>query len=316
VLQNQPLGMAKNLVDENDNHLENDNRFYLFVSPSPMDGKQNFDLHEADANMLVVGKRLFDVNTGQSTFRDWIQAQEINAQIEILDQRAIGLAAALETAKIDAGVLSAASQGVLDLLYATAQVSETQAEAEARLAHQYAAEIGQAGPPATGLGGVATPASRAFLLAIHALEKAASLGERDRMQIYGIVTADGNLAGAGVQAFAGFFDQAFRDHDYDWGRTVAQRLLSNPAFAAPGQLGPIRYTPAGIRPLDAALTGLHLNAIPKKDVAELKDGITARVNAILKDTLSNPLELYPAQLGADLALKLLLDWQFSRDVQE
>jgi Patatin-like phospholipase len=33
VLQNEPLGMAKNLVDDIDKHWYNDSRFYLFVSP-------------------------------------------------------------------------------------------------------------------------------------------------------------------------------------------------------------------------------------------------------------------------------------------
>jgi predicted acylesterase/phospholipase RssA len=308
VLQNQPLGMAKNLVDENDHHLDNDNRFYLFVSPSPMDGKQNLNLHEADADMVQVGKRLFDVYTGQSTFRDWIQARAINQQIEILDQRASGLAKALARDQIDPAVLTEASQQILTLLYGTAAASETQAQALKRLAVQYAEEI-------VNLGGTGSAKAKTFLYAILALEKAANLGERDRMQIYGIVTKDGDLAGAGVFAFLGFFDIRYRDHDYDWGRTVAQQLLGNPVFNQPGQLGPVRYTPAPIRTIDATLNGIHLNQVPDPEVATLKDGLTARINEILKDKLSNPLERYPAQLGADLILRLLVDWEFSREVQ-
>ena len=315
VLQNQPLGMAKNLVDANDNHLENDNRFYLFVSPSPMDGRQKLDLHEADINMIQITKRLFEIYTGQSTFRDWIQAQEINREIEILDQRAAGLAQALQSGQIDPVALTDASKQILALLYGTAASGETQADAMNRLCVQYAKEIGTPGS-ADGLGGPGSVKGNAFLCGILALEKAANLGERDRMQIYGIVTKGGYLAGAGVFAFLGFFDLRYRDHDYDWGRTVAQRLIANPAFNECGQLGPIRYTPASIRPIDATLTGLRLNQVPKSDVATLKDGLTARFNEILKDSLANPLERYPAQLGADLILKVIIDWEFSRNVQE
>jgi hypothetical protein len=315
VLQNQPLGMAKNLVDENDNHLENDNRFYLFVSPSPMEGSQNLDLHEADADMIQVLKRLFDVYTGQSTFRDWIQAQTVNEQIQTLDQRAAGLADALAHDRIDPAALTKASQQILGLLFTAGAGGETKDQALDRLSKQYALEIGN--PGATdGLGGKDSAKSQAFLTAILALEKAAGVGERDFMQIYGIVTQHGDLAGAGVSAFLGFFDVRYRDHDYDWGRTVAQRLLANPEFSKPGQLGPIRYTPAPIRPIDGSLTGLLLNQVPKTQVAEFKDGLTARINEILKDSLSNPLERYPAQLGADLILKLVLDWEFSRNVQD
>ena len=125
--------MAKNLVDENDNHLENENRFYLFVSPSPMNGKQNLALHEADADILQLGKRLYDVYTGQSTFRDWIQAQTINQQIKVLDQRAKALADALKRDQVNPAVLAEASQQVLTLLYSTGASGETQAQALHRL---------------------------------------------------------------------------------------------------------------------------------------------------------------------------------------
>jgi Patatin-like phospholipase len=314
VLQNQPLGMAKNLVDENDRHLNNENRFYLFVSPSPMEGKQNLNLHEGDTNLVQVIKRLFDIYTGQSTFRDWIQAQTINVQIDLLDTRAAGLAQAIEHGEIDASLLNGASKQILALLFSTEVSGETQAQALARLSAQYVREIGTAGGP--GLGGLGSAKADAFLHAILALEKAAGLGERDLMEIYGIVTKDGDLAGAGVFAFLGFFDVRYRDHDYDCGRTVAQNLLANPAFNQPGQLGPIRYNPTTIRPIDASLTGLHLNQVPSTDVSTFKNGLTARINEIIKDALSNPLERYPAQLGADLILKLLLDWEFSRNVQE
>ena len=51
VLQNQPLGMAKNLVDLNHHHQHQENRFYLFVSPSPMSGMQNLALGETTMDM-------------------------------------------------------------------------------------------------------------------------------------------------------------------------------------------------------------------------------------------------------------------------
>lgn len=305
VLQNQPLGMAKNLVDENDLHLGNENRFYLFVTPSPMEGKQNFDLQESNADMVQVVKRLFDVYTGQSTFRDWIEADEINKQIDLLDDRAKGLAASLGSNTVDTATLLAASQEILKLLFPPGSKGESQEDATKRLRQQYSEEVSalDKSDPLKG---------QAFLAAILALEKAANLGERDKMRIYGIVTGDGNLAGAGLFAFVGFFDQKFRDHDYDWGRTVAQKLLANKAFDASGELGPIRFTPAAIREIDASLTGLRLKDIPDNDVDTLKDGLTERLNQILKDALSNPVERYPAQLGADIVLKLLLDREFSR----
>jgi hypothetical protein len=308
VLQNQPLGMAKNLVDLNDKHLGNEDRFYLFVSPSPMEGVQRLDLTEDGANLLRVGKRLIDIYRGQAIFRDWIEADQVNSQIDLLDTRAIALARALLGQQVNATALAAISTQILALLYSTGTPGETQDKALSRLALQYAAEV-------NALGGATTATSKALLLGILTLEKAADLGDRDRMRIYGIVTEKSRLAGAGLSAFVGFFDLAFRDHDYDWGRTVAQRLLSDPDIGAPGQLGPIRYTPAPIRRIDSTLDGIHLMNIPRRDVQTLEIGLKARINPLIGDAFPNPLERYPAQLGVDLLLSVLLDWEFSRNVQ-
>jgi predicted acylesterase/phospholipase RssA len=308
VLQNQPLGMAKNLVDLNDNHLCNENRFYLFVSPSPMEGIQDLDLTEQNTNFLRIGKRLIELCRGQSVFRDWIDAQELNLQIDLLDARAAELAAALQRHLIDVPSLTETSQRIVDLLYSTSSSAETQTQAFSRLALQYAVEVGS-------LGGFGTAEAKAFLLSILTFEKSANLGERDRMQIYGIITEKDNLAGAGLSAFVGFFDLAFREHDYDWGRTVAQKLLRNPKFSAPNQLGPIRYTPASIRPINTSLDGIRLNAIPRSDVQTLKNGLKKRVNQNIADSFSNPLIRYPTQVGVDFVVGLLIDCEFSRNSQ-
>jgi hypothetical protein len=211
--------------------------------------------------------------------------------------------------------LTTASQQILDLLYQPPALGlpatvETQDQAKSRLRIQYSVEIHQ-------LGGTDTAEAVAFVNAILALEKAAGLGNRDFMEIYGLVTDKAKLAGAGVSSFVGFFDQRYRDHDYDWGRTVAQQLLTNPDFNDPAknQLGPIRYTPAPIRPIDQNLSGLLLKDIDRGDVKTFKSGLTERINEILKDSFSNPLERYPIQLAADVVLGKLLDWEFGRDEQ-
>jgi hypothetical protein len=305
VLQNQPLGMAKNLVDMNDGHLNNERRFYLFVSPSPMTGEENWNLHEGNTSLLSIGKRLIEIYMGQAGFHDWIQAQSINQAIDLLDVRAQQLARVLASHQVDATTLAASSRQILSLLYSTDGGDAAQESDMKRLASQYEAETASLG----------APEAEAFVLGVLTLEKAADLGDRDRMRIYGVVTQDHQLAGAGLVAFVGFFDQAFRDHDYDFGRTVAQQLLANPKFKEPGQLGPIRYTPAPIRAINPALTGLKLNQIPRSDVNVLKDGLTKRVNELIADSFSNPLVRYPVHLGADLVLGALIDWEFSRDTQ-
>lgn len=309
VLQNQPLGMAKNLVDLNDKHLGTDDRFYLFISPHPMAGQDNSTLRESNTDLLRMGKRLVDIYLNQAVFRDWIQASQVNEQIELLDARAAALAGAMAAGTLDASVLSAASEDILRLLYASNGSGEPRASAEARLSNQYRSEVAS-------LGGLTDPRAVAFLRSVLALEKAADLGERDRMQIYGVLPQRATLAGAGLCAFVGFFDQKFRDHDYDQGRSAAQQLLTSAAMQSPGALGPIRYRPEPIRPIDTRLNGLVLRDVPNDDVDILRRGLKDRVNSLVGDCLKNPLERYPAQLGADLLLSLLVDWEFSRNVQE
>jgi hypothetical protein len=320
VLQNQPLGMAKNLVDEVDNHQGEDRRFYLFVSPNPVDGSQDLDLTEANANILKVGERLIAVYMGQAMFRDWIAADAVNLQVAALDERAVRLAQALAAGKVDAGALATASGQILDLLYANGEgggaskervgkvsVAESREAANARLTTQYAAELAM-------LGGAGVPAGAAFLNGIQALEKAANLGSRDMMRLYSLVIDPKLLAGAGISAFVGFFDERFRQHDYERGRAETQKLLAQINQATDPGLGPIYYTPAAVT-VDTTLDGLHLKAIDRGDVKTLKKGLTNRVNQILKAIAPNEAVYVAERLIADPALGLLLDWEFSRDVQ-
>ncbi len=312
VLQNQPLGMAKNLVDENDQHLGNDNRFYLFVSPSPMEGKQELQLDETNTTMVHIAGRLIDIYMGQAVFRDWIEVQDLNDKIALLNDRAWGLAQALKSGALDVVSFARVSQQVLDLLYPAACTSAARTAAQLadkdRLKQQYSGEPNY-------LVGLDAAQTEAFLTGVLTLERSANLGGHDEMQVYGIVTESTRLAGAGISAFVGFLDQRFRDHDYDWGRTVAQTLLANPQFSQPNQLGPIRYTPAAIRAIDKNLDGLLLKNIPRSDVDSLKAALTRRINQLVHDELPNPVAGLIAKFGVDKALELLLDWEFSRDHQ-
>jgi hypothetical protein len=109
------------------------------------------------------------------------------------------------------------------------------------------------------------------------------------MEIYGVTAMDSQLAGAGLSAFLGFFDQSFRDHDYDVGRTHARDFLTNPALAQPGAIGPLHLNPvqSEIRPIDHRLDGLKLANVPNDDLNDFKSGLKNRVNQMLKELIGN-----------------------------
>jgi hypothetical protein len=288
ILQNQPLGMAKNLVDEVDGHDDQDSRYYLFVSPNAKDATANDNFHEANADYLHLLQRLVSVVIGQAEFQDWITAEHLNNKIKLLDERATGLKDAILAGNIDVPALQTTADALLSLFFPGgaytspgAYSAETLDDAKARIARQYSAELAAL---------AADPAQpQAFCDSILAFETAAGLGARDHMEIYGVTAMDSQLAGAGLSAFLGFFDQSFRDHDYDVGRTHARDFLTNPALAHPGAIGPLHLNPvqSEIRPIDHRLDGLKLANVPNDDLNDFKSGLKNRVNQMLKEFIGN-----------------------------
>ena len=130
VLQNQPLGMAKNLVDKIDNHLNTESRFYLFVSPHGKNTSADPSFREANSDYFRLIKRLLSAIIGQAEFQDWITAEDLNTQIALLDARALGLAAAISNGEIDVHALQTTADDLLKLLF-------TQPLGFLRLAHAH-----------------------------------------------------------------------------------------------------------------------------------------------------------------------------------
>jgi len=315
ILQNQPLGIAKNLVDMVDGHMNQETRFYLFVSPHAKDPSANDSFHAASADYLRLFQRLIAVVMGQSGFQDWITAKGVNQRIAILDTRADDLKTAIQGGSINVASLAITASSILDLFFKGgrhtppgATQPETLADAQKRIAAQYSAEM-------TSLGGTSGQAL-AFRDAVLAFETAAGLGARDYMTIYGVTADDSELAGAGLQAFLGFFDQRFRDHDYDVGRTHAQKVLTDPGLSQtnpsqPVPFGPLHYTPTPVNPIDSRLDGLKLRDVPTADLQAFKAGLRKRLNEMLKEVWG-PVFSLPAIPGSDLILDALLNYMIAK----
>jgi len=222
VLQNQPLGVAKDLVDASIEerlglvrerkkfaldatevqvadaaigkvHRDADERLYVFISPNEV--KSSADDYHADT--ISIAKMLPDIASvyfRQASFHDWIMAEGVNQNIKILDNRAEELANALgrEDAIRDVPCFARAAENLDDLL-----LGGQKDAALDRLRHQYDELYDTlATDPVK---------ANAFLLGIAALEAAAHLDDRDKMHIYAVL-ADGkkDLAGSGISSFVGF----------------------------------------------------------------------------------------------------------------
>jgi hypothetical protein len=296
ILQNQPLGMAKNLVDPIDQHVEPD-RFYMFVSPHEKDPAP-VTFEASSATYFQMAKRLIGVGTGQAGFQDWITANEVNERICTLDERARELKDVINRGQITVSALQEVATQLLVLFFPNNQhhppggQSETLDQAKDRISKQYESEMKD-------LAGIAG-AAIAFRDAILAFESAAGLGARDLMIIYGITAKESELASTGIQSFLGFFDQRYRDHDYDVGRDHAQKILLDPVLGLAGQIGPLNFTPGILGTIDESLNGPQLHQLSPADLRQFRTGMKHRVNQML-------LEINPGLILADPIADLLVD---------
>jgi hypothetical protein len=286
--------MAKNLVDEVDNHQDQENRFYLFVSPRAKDAAKVSTFHEADADYVHLAIQLMKVVIGQAGFRDWITALNINDRIALMDTRATELAALIAAGGVDVRSLQTTATTLMTKLYPAGSIlppGATQPEllpaAQARIGHQYSKEIGDLLNSASG-----QPGADAFRDSMVAFEAAAGLGARDTMTIYGVTATDAELAGTGVASFVGFFDQVFRDHDYDVGRMKAREFLVGLRAPQQGGIGAILFDPQvfpwpapGRPPVpNPALDGLSLAGVKKSypaDLTAFENGLKRRVDQMI-----------------------------------
>ncbi len=289
VLQNEPLGMAKKLVNAIDGHWNNESRFYLFVSPHGKSSRADSHFREVDADYFHMMKRLSKVLLGQSEFQDWITAVEMNEQIALMDARAAELVQGLSSGELKSGSLKRVADGLLKVLFQqpkragngnrrVAKIgTESLSDARRRIEHQYKEEIA--------LLGAGTYSADAFRDTVLAFETAANLGARDYMRIYGIAVSEELLAGAELSAFLGFFDQRYRDHDYDRGRMVARGVLTDPLLSEPGELGPIRYSPTRTNAIDTSLNGLLLSHLSSEEQQVFRNGVKKRVSEMVRDLI-------------------------------
>jgi hypothetical protein len=224
VLQNQPLGIAKDLVDAavDDRevrlgpaaHCDGNDRLYVFVPPHSVKSTAQ-NLQAQKITILDELKQLFRVYTRQAMFHDWITAEGVNQNVKLLDMRASQLADVIAHGEMDIVSLGKTAGDLNGLLMPNQEQGRLN-----RLREQYSVEykkvLDVAGPEA----------AEAFVGALATLEAAAQLEKRDKMKIVA-VTADAQteLAGSGLSAFVGFFKKSFRQHDYWVGRKKTRVYL-------------------------------------------------------------------------------------------
>jgi hypothetical protein len=308
VFQNEPLGLAKNLVDLIDrpakgsasNFQNADSRFYLYVAPGAKTSDANRNFTADAAQFLLTAQTIVKTVLHQARFQDWVNAEEINDQINVFNLRAKQLYDLLKNGKVDAAVLQHAADALLPGLFQTEPPpapgvrDETLDDARSRLRQQFKKESNE-------LLKIATPKEKAWIDSILVLETAAELNLKDEMYIYGITATNQELAGGGMFAFVGFFDLILRQHDYNLGRQKARAFLAqhrnrtpervDGSAEPPPDIGPIRYDPADSIPdipvpqRDPATGDILISDLDPGVRTRLLETTSQRVDTLLKNVL-------------------------------
>jgi hypothetical protein len=147
--------------------------------------------------------------------------------------------------------------------------------ARAQLREQYGTEYAQfAGQKAV---------ADAWLDTVLVLELAARLHEKEEMLIYDFVAEPSLLASTGLMAFAGFFDISYRKHDYDYGRSVAQKRLAQYKSQPGGIFSNLHWTPEPIDPIDPKLNGIEMSQIDEGKRQKVCDQIESAAEELLEE---------------------------------
>jgi hypothetical protein len=288
VFQNEPLGMAKNLVEQiPGGRLHADQRGYLFVAPKPKrseevknstDPKIGFSASTADYTVLVA--QLADSVVGQAEFQDWSIAEGYNDELCLLDRRAAELKQLFRSGSLTPTTTCPVSDALLKAFFSqtdemTAASLAELAAARAQLRQQYASEYADfAGD---------TAVANAWLDTVLVLELAARLHEKEEMLIYDFVPVPEKLASNGLLAFAGFFDIAYRKHDYDYGRSVAQQQLAVYKGQPGSVFANLHWTPKPIDPIDQLLNNIQMAQVNKPKRQRVCQRIGEAANDLLTE---------------------------------
>jgi hypothetical protein len=309
VFQNEPLGMAKNFVEQlPGGRLEPERRAYLFIAPAPMksenlpiatsdsdNASSAFGSLNADFKNLFI--RLIGAIMGQAEFQDWVTAEHINDQIQLLDHRASQLKALFANGHLTVEQTAPVTNLLLTGLFEAKSVTPTfktqfldadrpavvarpdwQSALDAartQLKIQYATDYAQlASKPGAG-------AAEAWIDTVLVLEYGANLHNKEVMLIFDFLADPKLLASGALAHFGGFFDQAFRDHDYDYGRLQAQTCLASYKKQTGSFFNALHWTPrTDLREINHDLDGASIN---KADINKRK-AVSSRV-AAAADTL-------------------------------
>ncbi len=285
VFENEPLGLAKDLVDQIDvNHQDHHNRFYLYVSPGAKSSTANPSIQADNATYLKTGAALASAIFTQARFQNWVTTSKINQKIRQFEQQATELSDRLLKSPQLAAAFGCVADSLLEVLYQAGESVEQRDQLTSdrdRLRQQFTEEYDRL----VYVSGESVAES--WLKLVQALEKIQNLSSKDVMTVYAITSADVELAGEQLFAFGGFLDQSFRDFDYNVGRRKAMLFLQklqalHQQGKSEGQLYLLNFQAGHAIPPMSRLGEVDLSQVSRQTRLDLKSQLLDRGGRIVE----------------------------------
>lgn len=233
LVENEPVGLAKRLVERFPDHRDAEWR-YILVDPY-MEGGSERDGISADPSGSAVRAAAMVTRAllGHAAARDWVQANKVNARLEILealvsrlpdigdrlrDPQALGIGRSIgELAERVAEMKVAVRRGPVspagDPVVAYLDENLERIGSDPRFASAFQDVEARA---------VRTRIAKLIFI----LESAAGLRDKEPMPLYLVAPPEGeSLAGELLGNFGGFLHREWRAHDFRAGRRDARHLL-------------------------------------------------------------------------------------------
>ncbi len=291
LFDNAPLGLARDLVELETGH-RNDDRRYLFVEPGfESSGPGPLGSDGPPGTLTGMASALARAVLGQGAARDWMVANRINSRLEILqalvkrlpelapeltDPQALALGRyigelAEHVAEIqvaaDGGDVEGADDPVVD--YLDSQVERIEID-----------------PAYSGtLSRIDSRAGRARLAKlIFVLEAAGGLQDKDVLPLYLVAPETSeSLSGDFLGHFGGFFNREWRANDFRAGRRDARRVIEETLPDV------ISYDPGDKADYRVEKIDPSFASIPTAGRARLKDLVDAEADRVLSELRPGPI---------------------------
>jgi predicted acylesterase/phospholipase RssA len=279
---NEPIREAVQLAHEADGQKLDAERVFILVDANLNKSSADPSFGEA-APLLATVKRLFGILRGEAAANDWLRARRLNSQIAwrdtLLDNlieivrgnRLTDPEAFLAQLRGAAAEIVEEKRALFPGRYAATYLDESLARTETELGEK--------------LQELSAYQREVVGLMTFVLNSIAGLDKKAALDLHVICTEPEETAGDRAHAFGGFFEQAWREHDFRIGRRRARELL--PRI--------LQYDPAVVPPEPGVeyenprdLSGVTMKDADRGTREALRDSMVRKAKAVIRAHVAGP----------------------------